>query len=277
MPELPEVETIRVQLSNVLPGLYLQELKILDKKVGRYLDQNNLKKIINNRVINVNRRAKILLFEFENNYNLAFHLKMTGQVILNNPNVKYLPNYHTRVILQFSNNKTIYFQDMRKFGWLKVVENNELERKLLSHSLGPEPFSDKFSLSYFKKELLKTTRAIKIFLLDQTKIAGIGNIYANDALFLANIYPGKLSSSLTSVQAEKLFQAIKVVLERGIKLGGASDNDYLNAYGGKGKYQEEFLVYGKAGKKCLNCNNLIKRLVIGGRGTFYCPSCQKMK
>lgn len=270
MPELPEVETIKRQLSKFLPGLTLKQLELLDDKAGRFLTQKDLNKILKTKVKAIERRAKILLLRFVNDHYLAVHLKMTGQIILKSDNTKHLPNKHTRAVLYFSQDKTVYFQDLRKFGWLKIISCQQL----LAEKLGPEPLGKDFTLQYFVKILKNSRRPIKILLLDQNKIAGIGNIYANEALFLAGVNPQQQANKLNHSQANKLFQQIILVLKKGIDLGGASDSDYLNAYGGKGKYQEHFLVYRRQNKPCLNCQTMISRISLGGRGTFYCSACQ---
>ncbi|OGK64713.1 DNA-formamidopyrimidine glycosylase [Candidatus Roizmanbacteria bacterium RIFOXYB2_FULL_41_10] len=271
MPELPEVETIKRQLATHLPGLSLIKLEFLDAKTGRFIDQKELVHIIGKKIRALKRRAKILLLEFENGYYLAIHLKMTGQIILKGEHTKHLPNKHTRAVLYFQKGKTIYFQDLRKFGWLKITNR----QKLMAEKLGPEPFGPEFTLSYLQDRLKKSNRPIKIFLLDQSQIAGIGNIYANEALFLAKIRPQTRAKEISLNKAKILYQQILAVLKKGIELGGASDSDYLNAYGSRGQYQEHFLVYRRQGQPCPNCQALIKRISLGGRGSFYCPQCQK--
>jgi len=279
MPELPEVETIRRQLNDFLPGKKLTAYKILDPKFKRYLDQKRLRECKNKKIVKVERIAKVLLIRFENNLYLAFHLKMTGQVILWDKKIEKkreeLPNKHTRVILNFSQGLVIYFQDMRRFGWIKVLTKKELQTNLLKEKIGPEPFSKKFTRLYFYKQTQKSNQAIKLLLLDQKKIAGIGNIYANEALYLAGVQPQRKANQLTLKEKKAVYKTSKSVLRKGIKYGGASDNAYLNAFGEKGEYQEHFLVYRRDGKKCRKCNNKIKRIKLGGRGTFYCPTCQK--
>ena len=155
-----------------------------------------------------------------------------------------------------------------KGGW----EYGEL---MMAEKLGPEPFGPEFTLSYLQDRLKKSNRPIKIFLLDQSQIAGIGNIYANEALFLAKIRPQTRAKEISLNKAKILYQQILAVLKKGIELGGASDSDYLNAYGSRGQYQEHFLVYRRQGQPCPNCQALIKRISLGGRGSFYCPQCQK--
>jgi len=164
------------------------------------------------------------------------------------------------------------FCDLRKFGWIKLVGNKKQLGRILSE-FGPEPLDD-LDFGTFKKILTSTRRPVKILLMDQKKISGVGNIYANDALFLARIDPRRPANKVTEKEAKKLFQAIEKVLKAGIKYRGASDQYYLDALGHKGSYQDHFLVYGRDGKKCFGCQGKIKRIKIGGRGTFYCPVCQ---
>lgn len=275
MPELPEVETIKRQFDRFLPGKTLKAIELLDDKTGRYLPSSDIRKIIGHKVTKVGRRAKVLLVHFDNTQVLAFHLKMTGQIILESPAITHLPNKHTRAILKFKDRTIVFFQDLRKFGWLKVVPEKNLASGLFKEKLGPEPFDPIFSLAYFTKELGKAKKPVKLFLLDQSKLAGVGNIYANEALFLAKIHPQSPSNQLTAKEVERLYLQILAVLKKGIKLGGASDNSYLDAFGQKGSFQNHFLVYRRKGQPCLVCKSMIKRIALGGRGTFYCPRCQK--
>ncbi len=275
MPELPEVETIKRQLGNRLPGHALSGLNILDEKAGRYLKAGDIGRAVGQRVERVDRRAKVLLLHFDNGYVLAFHLKMTGQVILGNPNTGHLPDKHTRVILNFSGGTVIFFQDQRKFGWLKIIPAKALAQGLFKDRLGPEPFDTLFTVSYFQKELARSRLPVKLYLLDQRKIAGVGNIYANEALFLAKIHPTTVSRSLSNAQSRALHRRLLEVLEKGIRLGGASDNSYLNAFGEKGEYQNHFLVYRRQNQPCPVCGTPITRITLGGRGTYLCPKCQK--
>jgi formamidopyrimidine-DNA glycosylase len=180
----------------------------------------------------------------------------------------------THVVIYFSDKTELRFADSRKFGWVKLIENEKDLEKILS-DYGLEPLTD-LTLEKFKEILKKNSRAIKIILMDQSKISGIGNIYACEALFLAKIDPQRPAKNLSGREAEILFSKIEEVLRLGLKYRGASDQYYLDAYGQKGEYQKHFLVYGKKGEDCPNsCTGKIKRIVVGGRGTFYCPDCQK--
>jgi len=184
-----------------------------------------------------------------------------------------LPNKYTRVIISFNNGARLYFNDLRKFGWIKVISN--IKDQILK--LGPEPFSKEFTTEYLKKIFSKTAKAIKLVLIDQEKIAGIGNIYASEALFEAQILPKKPAKKLRELEIERLRDSIIFVLEKGIKYGGSSvaDEAYRQVDGTKGQMQKHFMVYERKGKQCLRCKAVIKKIRLGGRGTYYCPVCQK--
>lgn len=189
-----------------------------------------------------------------------------------------LPSKATHVIFSLTgeNHPKLFFNDLRQFGWVKIVTNDELQ--MTNEKLGPEPFSEEFTLEYFKKICSHWGRPIKLLLMDQEKIAGIGNIYANEALWYSEVSPMKRARDLAIDEVQKmeeLYKNLKMVLEMGIKYQGASDNSYVNALGEKGTMQEYFKVYGKEGQLCERCQHKITFSKIGGRGTFFCPICQK--
>ncbi|MGI5825882.1 MAG: bifunctional DNA-formamidopyrimidine glycosylase/DNA-(apurinic or apyrimidinic site) lyase [Patescibacteria group bacterium] len=291
MPELPEVETIRLQLDQFLKGLTIVDIQILSPKnfLGKPAD------ILGKKVLHAKRRAKISLIELEDNFCLAIHLKLTGQLIYRDKQeeisdkkicekegpfaVCELPNKFTRVIITFDNGGKLFFNDLRAFGWIKVLQTQEACTDLPELSkLGPEANDEKaFSLEYFKEMLSKTKKPIKLVILDQEKLAGVGNIYANEALFAAGIMPTRSANSLTEEETKKLREKIIEVLNESIKYKGTSDRDeaYRQLSGQKGEYQYHLKVYGKTGKPCPGCSGTIERIAVGGRGTFFCPSCQK--
>ena len=305
MPELPEVETIRLQLNQTLKGLKITGIEVLKTKSF----QGQAKKIIGRKVLGVDRRAKIILIELEGNYCLAIHLKLTGQLIFrmeetfgsaqgkhegrgveekgNGPfAIKDLPNKFTRVIISFNNEGKLYFNDLRIFGWIKVIgiKNNKPGVKKACAELpelgklGPEANDGKtFTLDYLKEVLRKTKKPIKLVLLDQEKLAGVGNIYANEALFLAKVRPDRPANSLDEDEIEMLRDSILLVLKEAIEHKGSSDRDeaYRQISGEKGTHQNYLQVYGRAGQKCPKCSGKIVRIKLGGRGTFYCPDCQR--
>jgi len=284
MPELPEVETIRLFLSQKIIGKKIKSIQVLNSKSL----SGNYKQILNQPIIGLDRLGKQLSIHFSNNLSFLIHLKMTGQLIfvdksqtiLGHPTPSLyktpLPWTSTRIIFTFSDASILYFNDQRKFGWIKLVKLNQLKK--FQSNLGPDILSRQFTLSYFKKTLQKSDRFIKTILHDQSLYAGIGNIYANDALFLSKIHPQIKASNITSFQAKSLYQNIKKVIKQGINYGGstAKDNMYLKPDGTKGAQQYNFYVYQKVGEPCLKCHTKIIRLKLQGRSAFFCPHCQRL-
>ena len=273
MPELPEVETIRLGLEKHLLGHKIEAVEIIHSKIF----QGDPQKIIGAKFIKTRRLGKVLILDLDNNFSLVIHVKMTGQLIYSK---SYIPHKHTHVIfkLKSKNSKVkgdaqLFYNDIRKFGWIRIVPTNEvLEMKFLKE-LGPEPLFG-LTINVFQKIISNKSAPIKTLIMDQTKIGGVGNIYANDALFLAGIHPSRKAATLSKNEINKLFKALENVLRKGIKYGGSSENTYLNALGERGSYQEHSLVYGKKGKNCPKCKSPIQVIRLGGRGTFFCPRCQ---
>lgn len=284
MPELPEVETIRLQLDEKLKSLRVSGIEVLNAKSF----QGNPAEVIGRKVVRVFRRAKITIIELEGGIYLAIHLKLTGQLIYraggresirveenNGPfSVEELPNKYTRVIFSFSNGGKLYFNDLRIFGWIRVIKDLG---ELGIEKFGPEANDENtFSLEYFQKILAKSSKPVKLIIMDQEKLAGVGNIYANEALFTAGILPSKPGNSLTKTETERVRNSLIKVLNEAIVHKGSSDKDeaYRQISGEKGTHQNYIQVYGKKGQKCPKCGGEIKRIALGGRGTFYCPDCQ---
>ena len=285
MPELPEIETVKLQLQQVLPGQVLSDYTVLGTKVL----QGDIGILKGKSVKEVKRAGKVLLINFGQDLSLGFHFKMTGQLIYDDGKKRIVgghptedfvnksPSSHTRIIFKFSNppsrkasegrGGTLYFNDQRMFGWVA------LNPKFID-KLGPEPFD--IDLKEFVKRIGKTKRPIKIAIMDQEIISGVGNIYACDALWESRIYPRLPSNQLTSNQLSILLEKIKLVLREGIKYGGAtaSDAKYMDLHGLGGHYQEHFRVYDRTGLPCLRCKTPIEKIVLGGRGTYFCPVCQ---
>jgi formamidopyrimidine-DNA glycosylase len=284
MPELPEVETIRRGLERLLLGYTISGVEV---RFGRIFhgDPSN---VISAKITAVKRFGKGLLLDLDNDFSIAIHVKMTGQLIFKDaqtlrefhpklPIPLQLPNQHTHVIFTLKKGEKdaiLYYNDIRKFGWMKVVPTKEALQLPFFKNLGKEPLRD-LTEDEFGRLVSKSHAPIKSLLMDQQKIAGIGNIYANDALFASKIDPRREAASLTKNEKEKLFSAIEMVLQKGIDAGGASDVNYLNVEGGKGSYQNHFLVYKQDGKPCKNCGTEIQRIKLAGRGTFFCPKCQQ--
>jgi formamidopyrimidine-DNA glycosylase len=271
MPELPEVETIRRGLNRLIVGRKILAI-VTDspKQVRPSLDQ--VKKVaVGTKIKKIERRAKIIQIFLSNQQILAIHLKLTGRLLVRKKGTP--PDDWQHVTFSLSGQRELRFCDLRKFGWIKLLKDKKELKKLFSE-FGPEPL-DSLDLRKFKTILASSSRPVKLVLMDQKKISGIGNIYANDALFLAKIDPRRPSKKISDQEAKKLYQAIEKVLQAGIKYRGASDQYYLDALGKKGAYQEHFLTYGRQGKPCLDCGGTIKKIKLGGRGTFFCPRCQK--
>lgn len=275
MPELPEVETIRKGLEEYLVGKKIESVEVhLPKQL-----QGDPKDIEGATIEQVERFGKGLVITLSNGYCLAIHIKMTGQLIYRDGKItndgKYIavPNPYTHVIFHLNHHAALYYADIRQFGWIKIVPKNDLQKLIFFKELGPEPLKDLTEEKFAK--ILKTTTKIKPLLMDQKKIGGIGNIYANDALYLARIDPRRKANSLSTAEQKTLFKAILTVLQKGIAAGGSSENNYVNALGQQGSYQKHALVYGKEGKPCPHCDGTIKKIMLAGRGTFFCPACQK--
>lgn len=262
MPELPEIETIKLQLQKVL--------------IGQKLIKSNFPELNGRNVKEIKRLGKVLLINFGPNLDLGFHFKMTGQLIYETGGerivgghptedfVNKMPSKHTRAMFHLSGG-TLYFNDQRMFGWI------ELNPKFVD-KLGPEPFE--IEETKFIKILSKLRRPIKAAIMDQEIISGVGNIYANDALWEAEINPQDPSNKVQKDRLINLLNKIKLVLSEGIKYGGASYSDYVDLSGMGGHYQDHFRVYAREGEGCKRCKSIIKKFVLGGRGTYFCPICQ---
>jgi len=281
MPELPEVEVVRLFLDSHLIGKTISDLTIITPK--SFIGDPKL--VEGQKITKTSRVGKQLSIYLSNNLILLFHLKMTGQIILGefifgHPTPKedksILPNKSTRLVFTFSDNSQLFFNDQRKFGWVKLLTPSELADS--QKNLGLDILSPKFTPKYFYHQLQTTSRPIKSVLLDQTKFAGIGNIYDNDSLFLAKINPITPANKINFTQASTLSRFLKKIMLDSIKAGGstAKDNKYIHPDGSVGQNQFNFQVYQREGEKCYICKTTIKRITLNGRGTFYCPKCQKI-
>lgn len=282
MPELPEVETIRRGLSNFIIEKKLKNSVILCEK-------SFIGKPTTGTVKNIRRFGKALVIDLDNNFSLMVHLRMTGQLIYDDniaeryaaghPSDNFiadLPNKQTRVILEFDSGK-LYFNDQRKFGFIKVLPTKEIENDNFIKKLAPEPW--KMSAADFYKRLQKHKNScIKATILDQTIICGLGNIYADEALFLSHIHPARKSGSISKTEADLLLKSARKVMDRSIASGGSTMATYVKADGTTGDYLEKFAqVFRREGKKCSLCGEKIVKIKVAGRGTHICPHCQELK
>ncbi len=280
MPELPEVETIKLGLQKYLKGHKFLDVNILSKGIF----EGDPKDIIGAKVIEIRRFGKGLVIDLSNKKSLAIHIKLTGQLIYRDPKtknipvspvkVKTLPNNATRIIFKLDRDAILYFNDLRKFAWIRVVDTDKVGEMPFFKNMGPEPFKD-LTEKKFEEIISKSKIVIKPLIMDQARIGGIGNIYANDGLFLAGIDPRRRANTLNTLEIKKLYKSIITVMEKSFKYGGASELNFVNVLGQEGEYQMHSLVYGKKGKECPNKNGIIKKIFLGGRGTFFCEVCQR--
>ena len=289
MPELPEVEVVRLFLNANLIGKTISKLEIISSKPARSAGGSflgNPKLAEGQKIISTSRLGKQLSLNLENGLIILFHLKMTGQIIVGDSIFGHptplhsfsegWPNKSTRLFFTFSDGSKLFFNDQRKFGWVKLLTKTELVE--FQQNLGVDILSPAFTPKYFYNQLQKTSRPIKTVLLDQSFFAGIGNIYANDALFLAKIHPISPSNKISPKIVTLLHNFLIQIMTESIKNGGstAKDNKYIHPDGSLGQHQFSFQVYQRSGQPCLICQTPITRVIIGGRGTFYCSKCQKV-
>ncbi len=276
MPELPEVENIVKQLRRKIKGKKISKVEVyknssLHSPISKFVRQTTDK-----RIRAIKRIAKIICLEIEEGC-IAIHLKMTGRLIyLNGESENYYPDKHTVLCFEFSDRDKLYFSDVRRFGWVKFLDAKEYERLKEATGydaleIGVGEFVDILSKSKYPK------KRIYNILLEQKIISGIGNIYANEALYLAKIHPLSKVSDISVEKIEKLHNILQKILKSAIKLGGTSMRDFVDIYGRKGRFEKELKGYGKEGKICVKCKKAkIIRSKLGGRSIFYCPKCQRL-
>ena len=293
MPELPEVETVRRGLHELIVGRKVASAREIDspksfpnasEDVGAFL--------VGAKVRAVNRRAKVLLIELESDYTLVVHLKMTGQLVLvderptaelrfgaGHPNdslVGKLPDRSTRVVIEFTDGSHLYFNDQRKFGWMKLLPTIEVPNIDFMQRVGPEPLEADFTPRQFADRFKRRGRTnIKAALLDQTVIAGVGNIYADESLWGARIHPKRMVAALSDEELARLYDELRAVMNLAIEKGGSTDKNYVNAEGKRGSYMDFARVFRREGQPCPRHPDVrIEKLRVAGRGTHICPVCQ---
>lgn len=288
MPELPEVETVRIGLSRLLPKRRIADVSSDTPKSFPNAPADVKQFLLGSTVIQVQRRAKVLLIELSSKYSLVIHLKMTGQLVFagagerfgaGHPNdslIGKLPDKTTHVTISFTDGSKLFFNDQRKFGWLKLIPTVEVPNIDFMKKLGPEPLAADFTADRFIERLMKRKNSgIKAVLLDQTVLAGIGNIYADESLWAAKIHPETKVSAVPKGKLKTLHTELIAVLLLSIEKGGSTDKNYVNAEGKKGSYISFAKVFRKEGKPCVRCGTIIIKTRVAGRGTHLCPHCQK--
>ncbi|PKM83483.1 MAG: formamidopyrimidine-DNA glycosylase [Firmicutes bacterium HGW-Firmicutes-13] len=274
MPELPEVETIKESLKQKIVFKKIQDAEILCPKLIKFPEPAGfIKSIKNKKIKSLERRGKYLIAKLSSHYNLIIHLGMTGQLIYINSDSHPVVDKHTHLFFNFDDKAQLQYNDVRKFGAIWLVKDGSLRFVPGLSQLGPEPLSEDFSLEYFQ-ELLNKKSIIKYVLLNQKNLAGLGNIYVDEILFRAGIYPERNAQDLSLSERKKLYHAIREVLREAIKARGTSVVNYIDGEGRKGDFQKYLKVYKRVGRPCYKCKTLIKRMVLAGRGTYFCPKCQ---
>ncbi|MEK4565877.1 DNA-formamidopyrimidine glycosylase [Alkalihalobacillus sp. FSL R5-0424] len=273
MPELPEVETVKRTLEELVVGKTIQSVEIAwPNIIKRPADPAEFTTEIKGQTIHsMRRRGKFLLFDLDDLV-MVSHLRMEGRYGVYKEEDEPVP--HTHVTFGFSDGTELRYQDVRKFGTMHLFEKGKEEETMPLIQLGVEPFDNAFTIELLKNASRKTTRKIKPFLLDQKTVVGLGNIYVDEALFRARIHPERLAHSLTDEEFKRLHHSIVETLSEAVKLGGSSIKSYVNGQGEMGMFQQTLEVYGRKNESCKHCDDTIIRIVVGGRGTHYCPTCQ---
>ena len=274
MPELPEVETVRRGLEKLILGKKISNIDIRYPKMIK-TDLHEFQKAMPGQVIqSMGRRGKYLLFYLSDKI-LISHLRMEGKYF-------YYPDQvperkHAHVLIHFEDGGTLVYEDVRKFGTMELLAPELLEAYFISKQLGPEPTEEDFDLGRFKLALKRSKKPIKSHLLDQTLVVGLGNIYVDEVLWRAKVHLARISQSLTAQEARKVHDETINVLDQAVEKGGSTIRTYTNAFGEDGTMQEFHQVYDKTGQACSRCGSIIEKIQLGGRGTHFCPECQRRK
>jgi len=286
MPELPEIEIVKRSLVKKINKAKIVNVKINNKNLRYKIPDTLSKKLINEKILKISRRSKYLIFHFKNKL-LLVHFGMSGKflIVRNKDNKIFKTSFyydlnilakHNHIYFVLNNGLVLIYNDVRRFGFFKLFENIKLKEIIFLKKLGPEPFSVLFCIKYVQKFIKNRKKNIKNLLMDQTFVSGLGNIYANEALFLSKIHPLRQCSNLERKSIKNLIYNIRRVLKISINQGGSSIKDFKNAYGKSGNFQQFFNVYGQENKNCsrISCKGKIKKISISNRSSFYCNSCQ---
>jgi formamidopyrimidine-DNA glycosylase len=289
MPELPEVETVRAGLSKLIVGRQVASVDFDWPKSFPNAPADVQQFLIDAKITSVERRAKVLLVELSSKYSLIIHLKMTGQLVYRGKNIDFgaghpsdslvnpLPDKSTRVTLTFTDDSKLFFNDQRKFGWVRLLPTVEIPQLDFFKKVGPEPLAADFTWQVMRERLVRRKNTnIKAALLDQSVVAGVGNIYADESLWGAKIHPTTLVRDLKDANFKALHRALVDVLQLSIDKGGSSNHTYVDAEGRKGSYMSFANVFRREGLPCNRCGTTIEKSRVAGRGTHTCPICQKM-
>lgn len=289
MPELPEVETVRIGLQKLIIGKKVTNVSYDWPKSFPNSDSDLKNFLIGTTIKDVRRRAKVLIIDLDTKYSLVIHLKMTGQLVYRGDEnfgaghpsdslIGNLPDKSTRVTIDFNDESQLFFNDQRKFGWMRLLPTIEVSNIDFMKKVGPEPLESEFTANILYERLQRRKNSsIKAALLDQTVLAGIGNIYADESLWGAKIHPETKVGQLTKPQIKKLYTEIVTVLKLSIEKGGSTDRNYVNAEGKKGSYIEFAKVFRRENQPCPRCSTTVIKIRVASRGTHICPKCQVVK
>lgn len=279
MPELPEVETIRLGLLPHLEGKRVRLAKTFSPKLRIPIPKEFSTRLTGRKIEALRRRAKYIVMDIDNGWSLLLHLGMSGQVLISrlDSRTPFQPEKHEHFVIETEAGIRLTYRDPRRFGLVTFAKTNELDQHPLLAHLGAEPLSNSFNGPVLKAALAGRSVNIKQALLDQKVVAGLGNIYVSEALYRAGIHPGRRAGAISLARVEGLSRTIRAVLGEALQSGGSSLKDYVHIDGGLGYFQHRFDVYGRTGEACRrkSCRGTIRRIVQGARSTFYCPRCQK--
>lgn len=273
MPELPEVEAVKIGLEQLVTGKTIKNVAVFWPRIIERPEADFFKtQLINESIEGFDRRGKFLIFKLTH-YDLISHLRMEGKYEYHQQEDELLK--HTHVVFQFTDNSELRYLDVRKFGRMILMPKNQAGEYPGIKKLGPEPVREQFHLQEFENQLKKSHRAVKPLLLDQSLVTGLGNIYVDEALFQVKIHPERSADTLNQQDISLLYESIIDVLARAVKAGGTTVRTYKNALGEAGKFQVALNVYGLTGEPCPRCGTPISKIKVAQRGTHFCPNCQK--
>ncbi len=289
MPELPEVEVVKRSLEKKILNMIIKKVKINDGNLRYKINKVKISRLVGKRIIKIKRRSKFLIFKISEKYVMLIHLGMTGKFFyINKERKKFKTSFYynidqkkdqkyDRIVFYLQNQQKLIYNDVRKFGFIKILNQDEIYKNFHLKNLGPEPLKKNFNYNYLKHYIFGRERMVKDLLMDQKCVSGLGNIYVNEILFSCNINPFRKVKTLKNFEIKKIVKNTKKILNKSIRLGGSSIKNFSSYDGKKGEFQQQFKVYGREDKKCSNidCNKSITRSVISNRASFFCKSCQK--
>ena len=287
MPELPEVEVVKRSLEKTIINLTITNIKINNINLRYKVKKDEIRQTLGLKILNIKRRSKYLIFLFNEDLAMIVHLGMTGKFLIDKNKIKHKTSFyyniqenqhkHNHVIFTFKNSLKLIYNDVRRFGFIKIEKKTKFKKNFHLKMLGPEPLHKLFNFRYFKNYIKKKNKSVKDLLMDQKFVSGLGNIYVNEILYYSNIMPDRKICKINDLEIKKIIKNTKKILRKAIALGGSSIKDFFNSSGKIGSFQQHFSVYGRNDQECSNsdCNVKIKKISQSNRASFFCPNCQK--